>query len=107
MQSTTVGENLVLKALSIPEAGGRIVTDELHYVGSLPAYAEIAKQGMDVVTLRSSDGTIDMDEFERSVNSDTRLVTVSSVSMVNGFQHDLSQICEIATQRRRPATYRG
>ncbi len=85
MQSTTVGENLVLKALNIPEAGGRIVTDELHYVGSLPAYAEIAKQGMDVVTLRSSDGTIDMDEFERSVNSDTRLVTVSSVSMVNGF----------------------
>lgn len=96
VQSTTVGENLVLKALNIPEAGGRIVTDELHYVGSLPTYAEISKQGMDVVTLRSSDGTIDMDEFERSVNSDTRLVSVSSVSMVNGFQHDLSQICEIA-----------
>jgi len=87
VQSTTVGENLVLKALNIPE---------LHYVGSLPTYAEIAKQGMDVVTLRSSDGTIDMDEFEKAVKRGTRLVTVSSVSMVNGFQHDLSRICEIA-----------
>ena len=96
VQSTTVGENLVLKALNIPEAGGRIVTDELHYVGSLPTYSELAKQGMDVVTLRSSDGTIDMDEFERSIDSDTRLVTISSVSMVNGFQHDLTRICEIA-----------
>ncbi len=96
VQSTTVGENLVLKALNIPEAGGRIVTDELHYVGSLPTYAEIAKQGMDVVTLRSSDGTIDMEEFEKAVTPGTRLVTVSSVSMVNGFQHDLSRICEIA-----------
>ncbi len=96
VQSTTVGENLVLKALNIPDAGGRIVTDELHYVGSLPTYAEIAKQGMDVVTLRSSDGTIDMDEFEKAVTPGTRLVTVSSVSMVNGFQHDLSRICEIA-----------
>ena len=96
VQSTTVGENLVLKALNIPEAGGRIVTDELHYVGSLPTYAEIAKQGMDVVTLRSSDGTIDIDEFEQSINTDTRLVTVSSVSMVNGFQHDLARVCEIA-----------
>ena len=96
VQSTTVGENLVLKALNIPEAGGRIVTDELHYVGSLPTYAEIAKQGMDVVTLRSSDGTIDIDEFEKAVTPGTRLVTVSSVSMVNGFQHDLSRICEIA-----------
>ena len=96
VQSTTVGENLVLKALNIPEAGGRIVTDELHYVGSLPTYSEIATQGMDVVTLRTSDGTIGIDEFEKTITPGTRLVTVSSVSMVNGFQHDLKQICEIA-----------
>jgi len=96
VQSTTVGENLILKALSIPEAGGRIVTDELHYVGSLPTYSEIAKQGMDVVTLRTTDGTIDIDEFEKAITPGTRLVTVSSVSMVNGFQHNLKQICEIA-----------
>lgn len=96
VQSTTVGENLVLKALDIPEAGGRIVTDELHYVGSLPTYSEIAKQGMEVVTLRTTDGTIDIGEFEKAITPGTRLVTVSSVSMVNGFQHDLKQICEIA-----------
>jgi len=96
VQSTTVGENLILKALDIPAAGGRIVTDELHYVGSLPTYSEIAKQGMDVVTLRSTDGTINIDEFERTINSNTRLVCISSVSMVNGFQHDLKRICEIA-----------
>lgn len=96
VQSTTVGENLVLKALNIPEAGGRIVTDELHYVGSLPTYSEIAKQGMDVVTLRTADGTIDIDEIEKAITPDARLVTVSSVSMVNGFQHDLKRICEIA-----------
>ena len=96
VQSTTVGENLVLKALNIPDAGGRIVTDELHYVGSLPTYSEIAKQGMDVVTLRSADGTIDVDGFEQAIDPDTRLVAISSVSMVNGYQHDLSRICEIA-----------
>lgn len=95
VQSTTVGENLVLKALNIPEAGGRVVTDELHYVGSLPTYSEIAKRGMDVVTLRTTDGTIDIDEFEKAITPGTRLVTVSSVSMVNGFRHDLKQICEI------------
>jgi len=96
VQSTTVGENLVLKALNIPNKGGRIVTDELHYVGSLPTYTELAKQGMEVITLRSTDGTIDIDEFESAINSDTRLVSISSVSMVNGFQHDLTRICEIA-----------
>ena len=44
--STTVGENLILQALDIPGTPGRIVTDELHFVGSLPTYSELAKQGM-------------------------------------------------------------
>jgi selenocysteine lyase/cysteine desulfurase len=96
VQSTTVGENLILKALDIPDGGGRIVTDDLHYLGSLPTYAELIKRGMDVVTLRAEDGRIDMDAFEKAITADTRLVSISSVSMVNGFQHNLQQICALA-----------
>lgn len=100
VQSTTVGENLILKALGSPGTGGQIVTDDLHYVGSLPTYAQIAKGGVDVVTLRASrSGRIEVDQFERAITRDTRLVAISLVSMVNGFQHDLQAICEIAHQR--------
>ncbi|RLA33643.1 MAG: aminotransferase [Gammaproteobacteria bacterium] len=99
VQSTTVGENLILKALNIPEGGGRIVTDDLHYLGSLPTYAELIKHGMDVITLRAEDGRIELEAFEKAINADTRLVSISSVSMVNGFQHDLRQICEMAHAR--------
>jgi selenocysteine lyase/cysteine desulfurase len=97
VQSTTVGENLVLKALGFPKPGGRIVSDELHYVGSLPTYAQLAELGTDVVTLRASDnGRIDLEQFELAVTDDTDLVAVSLVSMVNGFQHDLKELCRIA-----------
>ncbi len=97
VQSTTVGENLVLKALDIPRIGGRIVTDDLHYVGSLPTYAQLADRGMDVVTLRAgSDGRISAEQFEAAINRDTRLVSISLVSMVNGFRHDLDRICRLA-----------
>lgn len=94
--STTAGENLLIRALGLPEAGGRIVTDSLHFFGSFPLYAELAKRGMDVVTLRQQDGRIDMDELEAAVTDDTRLVAVSSVSTWNGFRHDLERVCEIA-----------
>lgn len=95
--STTVGENLILEALGIPGTPGRIVTDELHFVGSLPTYSELAKQGMDVVTLRASeDGAIDLAQYEEAITDDTRLVAVSLVSMLNGFQHDLKGLCDIA-----------
>lgn len=99
VQSTTVGENLILKALNIPDGGGRIVTDDLHYLGSLPTYAELTKRGMEVVTLRARDGRIEIDAFEKAITANTRLVSISSVSMVNGFQHDLQQVCELAHAR--------
>jgi selenocysteine lyase/cysteine desulfurase len=96
VQSTTAGENLVINALDIPDSGGRIVTDALHFFGSIPTYAELGKRGMEIVTLRPKDGRIDMNEFEDSVTSDTRLVAVSSVSTFNGFEHDLQLVCDIA-----------
>ncbi len=99
VQSTTVGENLVLKALDFPNGGGRIVTDELHYVGSIPTYDQLAKSAVDVTTIRTNDGRIDVSEFEKAITPDTRLVAISSVSMVNGFRHDLQRICEVAHAR--------
>lgn len=97
IQSTTMGENLVLQALGFPQAGGRIVTDVLHFFGSFYTYGELGKAGMDVVTLpMTSEGRIDMAELEKAVNDRTRLVSVSLVSTINGFQHDLKRICDIA-----------
>ena len=97
VQSTTVGENLLLQALGIPEVGGKIITDELHFIGSFPTYTELGKRGMDVVTIRASeDGVIDLEKYEKAINAETRLIAISLVSMLNGFQHDLKSLCEIA-----------
>ena len=94
--STTAGENLVVQALGLPDSGGRIVTDALHFFGSFPMYAELGKRGMDVVTLRPRAGRIDLEELEQAVTPGTRLVSISSVSTFNGFEHDLAAVCEIA-----------
>ena len=97
VQSTTMGENLAIRALGIPASGGRIVTDVLHFFGSIYTYGELAKAGMDVVTLpMTQDGRIDLADMEAAVNGKTKLVAVSLVSTVNGFQHDLKRVCDIA-----------
>lgn len=97
IQSTTMGENLVLAALDLPRAGGRIVTDALHFFGSFYTYGELAKAGMDVVTLpMTADGRIEMTGLEAAVNGRTKLVSISHVSTVNGFEHDLKRVCDIA-----------
>jgi selenocysteine lyase/cysteine desulfurase len=97
IQSTTMGENLVLKALGYPQTGGRIVTDALHFFGSFYTYAELGKSGVDVVTLpMTREGRIDYGAMAAAVNDKTKLVAISAVSTTNGYQHDLKRVCDIA-----------
>ncbi len=97
IQSTTMGEALAIQALDLPHAGGRIVTDALHFFGSFYTYGELGKAGMDVVTLgMTPEGRIDMAKMEAAINDKTKLVAISLVSTINGFQHDLKRICGIA-----------
>lgn len=99
VQSTTAGEQLVVEALDFPRAGGRIVTDTLHFFGSFYLYEELAKQGVDVAWLRPEGGRISVEAYERAITPGTRLVALSLVSTYNGFEHDLKAICEIAHAR--------
>lgn len=99
VQSTTAGEQLVIEALDLPRAGGRIVTDTLHFFGSFYLYEELAKQGVDVAWVRPVDNRISIEAMERAITPGTRLVALSLVSTYNGFAHDLKRVCEIAHAR--------
>ena len=96
VQSTTTGEQMVLRALGIPESGGHIVTDTLHFFGSLPLYEEMARQGMRVTWVRPRDGRIELEDMRRAIVPGTKLVSLSLVSTINGFQHDLKAVCDLA-----------
>ncbi len=96
VQSTSVAENLVVSGLGLPAGDGSVVTDALHFDGSLVLYGELAKRGVDLTIVRLRDWRIDLADFERAVRGDTRLVAISLVSWYNGFQHDLKAVCDIA-----------
>ena len=97
--STTVGENLVAASLDLPRSGGNVVTDALHFEGSLYQYGALAKQGMDVRFVRPRNWRIELSDLDKVINSKTKLVALSLVSMINGFQHDLKAVCELAHAR--------
>ena len=96
VQSTTAGEQAVLRALGIPQSGGHIVTDTLHFFGSFPLYEELARQGMEVTWVHARDGRILLEDIAKAIRKDTRLVALSKVSTHNGFEHDLKAVCDIA-----------
>jgi selenocysteine lyase/cysteine desulfurase len=95
--NTSAGEALVVKALGLPERGGRIVTDALHFFGSFHLYNELEAAGMDVVIIRPrEDHQIHLEDMAAAMNDQTVLVAVSAISTINGFQHDLAALTEMA-----------
>jgi len=94
--STLVGENHIVNSLRIPGSGARVVTDAYHFEGSLFLYGELAKQGLDLTIIRPKNMGIDLDEMDAAITPGTKLVAVCSVSSINGFQHDLKELCRIA-----------
>jgi selenocysteine lyase/cysteine desulfurase len=96
VNSTTAGESLFVSTLGFPQAGGNIVTDALHFEGSLYLYDALRKQGVDVRVVRARDWRIPMADIEKAVDKETRLVAISQVSFINGFEHDVKQVCDLA-----------
>ena len=99
VQNTSTGENLVVNGLGIPDGRGNVVTDALHFEGSLILYGELARRGLDVRLVRPRDWRIALEDLDRVVDRQTRLVALSLVSWYNGFQHDLRAVCELAHAR--------
>jgi len=96
VQSTTAGEQMILRALGLPESGGHIVCDTLHFFGSIPLYQEMERQGMKVTWVRERDGRIPLEDMQKAITPGTRLVALSLVSTINGFEHDLKAVCDMA-----------
>lgn len=100
VNSTTAGENMFVASLDLLASGGNVVTDALHFEGSLYFYDALKKRGVDVRVVQPRDWSIHIDDVEKLVNKDTRLVAISQISFINGFQHDVKQICDLAHSYR-------
>ena len=94
--STMVGENIIASGLGLPTSKHRVVTDAYHFDGSLYMYGEFAKQGLDLHIVEPKNNKINLEDMDAAITSGTKLVAVSLVSMINGFEHDLKSLCEIA-----------
>jgi selenocysteine lyase/cysteine desulfurase len=93
---TKAGESAVVNGLRIQQAGGNLVTNDLHYAGSVHDYIGRKRSGLDVRIVRHRDWHIDMRDMERVVDRKTKLISITLVSNVNGWVEDAKAISELA-----------
>lgn len=95
--TTTEAENIVVNNLGL-KPGDNVVTDDLQYNASFILYDHFAKTlGVDVrIVERDETGRTKLEDFEKLVDKNTRIVSVSFVSHENGLCHDLRPLADLA-----------
>jgi len=93
---TKAGEAAVVNGLNIQGAGGNLVTNDLHYAGSIHDYVGRRKAGMDVRIVKHRDWHIDLRDMEKAVDNKTKLISITLVSNVNGHVENAKAISDLA-----------
>lgn len=96
VQNTSDGENIVVSGMDLAKRGGNVVLDELHFTSSLYMYKSLEARGLELRIVKHRDWAIRLDDMQRAIDRNTRLVSLALVSNVNGFLHDAKGISEIA-----------
>jgi selenocysteine lyase/cysteine desulfurase len=96
VQSTLTGENLVALGLGLHGGKGNVVTDELHYHGGAYIYRRLQEAGLELRIIKQKDWQVSAEEYGRAIDKDTKLVSLTLVSNINGYLYDSKAISDIA-----------
>ena len=94
--NTSDGENIVVMGMDLPKRGGNVVLDELHFETSLYMYKSLEAKGLQLRVVKHRNWSIDLNDMERAIDRNTRLVSMALVSNVNGYLHDARAISDLA-----------
>ena len=96
---TKEGEQIVLDGLPKLAAGGNVVTNDMHFSGSLHNLVGLRKAGMDVRIVRAENWDVSTEAMAEAIDEKTALVSVTWVSNVNGRIEPLRELAELAHAR--------
>lgn len=96
---TKAGEQIVLDGLEKLRAGGNVVTNDMHFSGSLHKYIGWQRAGRDVRIVRGRDWDVTLEAMDAAIDANTGLVAVTLVSNINGRIEPIRELAEIAHAR--------
>jgi cysteine desulfurase/selenocysteine lyase len=100
VESTTHGLNIAANAIPL-EPGDKILVADTEYLQvSIPWKMKEASVGIEIVPVPTGpDGILLPEDFEKALDSRTRVICVSSVQWCSGYQVDLKGIGDLCRER--------
>jgi selenocysteine lyase/cysteine desulfurase len=81
------------------QRGENVVTTDLEFPSNFTPWKSLEKRGVECRVVESTDGAFTVEDVDRLIDSNTRIVTVSSAAFHNGFTPDLDAIGALCARR--------
>jgi selenocysteine lyase/cysteine desulfurase len=92
---TSRGANLIVQMLPAPP-GANVVVDEYTFPSSLYPWLLAPKSGTEIRYVAARNGRVSVDDLARQVDDRTVALSITHVSPLTGFRHDLAPLTELA-----------
>jgi selenocysteine lyase/cysteine desulfurase len=99
VESTTHGLNIAATSLPLNE-GDKVLTTSLEFLQvAMPWCMMRRKKGIKVEVVPGRNGRFETEDFERAIDSKTKLIVLSSVEWCNGWKIDLKELGNLCKER--------
>lgn len=93
--STGMGNNKFAGAIGL-KAGDNVIIDDLEFPSAVLAYIAYRRQGVEIRTVKHRDGRLFVEDYEKLVDKNTRVIAVSTVQWCSGYRIDLKSLVRLA-----------
>ena len=93
---TKAGEQIVIDGLDPMRDGKNVVTNDMHFNGSLHNLIGLQRAGMDLRIVRARDWDVPLEDMAAAIDDRTALVAVTLVSNINGRIEPVRELVDIA-----------
>jgi selenocysteine lyase/cysteine desulfurase len=94
LKNTSEGINLVASMLPV-EPGDNVVTTDLEFPSNYMPWIDLTRKGVEFRVVKSRDGRLLWEDFEKAVDDHTICLAVSHVEFATGFRNDLKALGEL------------
>ncbi len=98
IKNTSHGLSLVAEGLDW-KLGDNVIIYEREFPSNLYCWQNLQRRGVQIRTIRSSEGGIRISDIDQLIDSRTRLLAVSAVQFSNGFRLDLERTGALCRQK--------
>lgn len=99
VKSTSHGLSIVAQGLDL-RPGDNVLIYEKEFPSNIYPWLNLRSKGVEVRTIPSQDGKIEMRDIELLMDARTRLLAVSSVQFSNGFRIDLKKVGALCREKK-------